>query len=872
MSTTELATVAEPRLPSGMLPRFGLFYRLSGLRFFFRNLRMDEASTERIRTASARGPVVYVLHTRSVLDWLALNRVLVDRGLPLPVVTNGMDARPWMRTADAWRAWWRALGKKDSDPVASGYLTQVIAEGKPSCVFLLPPRESLLRSAEPDPLPSLLAAQARCGCDVQVVPVVVLWNRFPEPARTEVGRFLLGTEDHPGILGKLIALAKGRGGGDAIVQVGESVPLGEFVARYADEEPARQVKTLRLVLRRYLYREAQVVRGPRSRPRGWIKRQVLESRGVKELVAREAAATGRPAAKVTARVEKTFDHVAAQFNFTVVSVVALLCRLIWNRIYSGIDVRTQDLDRIRDALRAGTPVLVPCHRSHLDYLLISSLLYEHDIVIPHIVAGENLSFFPLGSIFRRCGAFFIRRSFSGDRIFPVVFARYLHELIRMEVPIEFFIEGGRSRTGKLLPPKLGVMSMIMEGAAGAQPGRAVTFLPIYVGYEQIAEERAYARELGGAKKEKEDVGQVVKATGVLAKRYGKVYLRVGEPLRADEILGGEPWTEMGKARRNEVLMAAGEKLLHRINTEAVALPTALVALAILAHPRRGLRHTELRARVERLRAFLAAANVREGAGMDDVDGLIAEALARFAAEKSLQRVEGGDEVVYTVVPERRVTLEYYKNSLLHAFVPAAYQAAALRRLGDDADPVELARLFRLQQFLLRYEFVLDPDADTDMLEARAIAALGAYGALEVVPTLPPDDAAAVDDHGRGAPLPAQTPVARVRVADRARLAEIANLTANFLESYLLVLRLLEREPGALPAKELPRKAQALGKTMLAAEELRRPEALSLANLENAVRAFTEDGVLVAEDGALRAVPGEVETWTRELQALLPRED
>jgi glycerol-3-phosphate O-acyltransferase len=870
--------VESPRVPSGMLPRFGLFYRLSGLNFFFRNLRLDPASCARITAAAARGPVVYVLHTRSVLDWLALNRVLVDSGLPLPVLTNGMDARPWMGLADAWRAWldgFRAHG--NPEPVRSGYLTQVVAEGRPTCVFLLPPRESLLRSEEPDPLPALLEAQARCrseggDCDVQVVPVVVLWNRFPEPARTEVGRFLLGTEDHPGVLGKLLALAKGRGGGDAVVQAGEAVPLGEFVARYEGEPLERQVKTLRLALRRFLYREAQVVRGPRSRPRGWIRRQVLESRQVRELVAREAAATGRPAAKVARKVEATLDHVAARFSFGVVSFVALMCRLIWNRIYSGIDVRDEDLDRIRDALRAGTPVLVPCHRSHLDYLLISSLLYERDIVIPHIVAGENLSFFPLGAIFRRCGAFFIRRSFTGDRIFPVVFARYLHELIRQEVPIEFFIEGGRSRTGKLLPPKLGVLSMILEAAAGAQAGRAVTFLPIYVGYEQIAEENAYARELAGARKEKENVGQVVKATGVLTKRYGKVYLRVGEPLRSEEILQGETWAELGKARRNELLMAAGERLLHRINVEAVALPTALVALAVLAHPRRGLRHDELRARVDRLRDFLAAANVREGSGMDHLDGIVEEAVTRFVAERQLQRVEGA-EVVYRVVPERRVNLEYYKNSLLHAFAPAAYYAAALRAVGDEADPAEVARLFRLQQFLLRYEFVLDPDADTDMLEARAIAALGAYGALEVVPGLPPTDAEpTVDDHARGAPLPAHAPVARVRVADGARLAEIANMTANFLESYLLVARTLARETAPVPAKELPRRALALGRTMLAADELRRPEALSLLNLENAVRAFTEEGVLVVEDGAARANRDELETWIRELGRLLPRED
>ena len=835
---------------SGMLPRFGVLYRALGLPFFFRNLRMDPHSQARVREAAARGPVVYALHTRSALDWLALNRVLQDHALPLPVYTNGIDARPWMPLGPAWDAWLAGLrGPTPPDAITSGWLRDTVAHGETTCVFLLPPRESVLRTAEPDALPALLDAQAASARPVQILPVVVLWNRSPEPARTEVGRFLLGTEDHPGVLGKLLALAKGQGTGDALVQIGEPVSLAEYVDRAAAETPARRLKGLRIMLRRYLYREAQVVRGPRSRPHAWVRRQVLQGRAVQELIAREAQATGASPQSVSSKVARTFDHIAARFAFPVVQVVAITCRLIWNRIYSGIDVRPDDLERIREALRAGTPVLVPCHRSHLDYLLISSLLYERDIVIPHIVAGENLSFFPLGALFRRCGAFFVRRSFSGDRVFPVVFGAYLRELIRMEVPIEFFIEGGRSRTGKLLPPKLGVLGMVMDAAMEAREGRAVTFLPIYVGYEQIAEERAYARELAGARKEKENVTQVVKATGVLTKQYGKVFLRVGAPLRASDIASPEAWAEAPKAVRNEILAATGERLLHRINAEAVALPTALVALAILAHPRAGLRERDLRARADRLRAFLAAANVQEGGGMQHLDGILAEALGRFTQDRLLQRITDGTEVVWKVVPERRVTMEYYKNTLLHAFVPAAYYAAALRTaITTDppaADPAaEVGRLFRLQHFGLRQEFVLDPDADSATLQARAVDALVAYGALE-----PPTDG-----------LPA--------IRDRERLEEIANLTANFLEAYLVVLRAVAASERPVPAKDVPRRAQALGRTMLAADELRRPEAMGLVNLENATRAFREAGVL-REDGdglSLDAATGV--PWERDLRRLL----
>jgi glycerol-3-phosphate O-acyltransferase len=833
---------------AAMLPTFGLAWFLLGLPIFLRTLRMEPHSVERVRRAADTGPIVYVLHTRSVVDWLALNRVLAQSGLPLPVFTNGVDATPWMPLADQWRALQRRIrGEVPAfDPITSGWLSDCIASGRPTCIFLTPQldlRDLVVRRDEPDPVPALLEAQARTDRPVQVVPIVVIANRSPEPSHREVGSFILGLEDIPGSFGKLAAIATQ---GDALVQAGDPIPLTDFVRRYGTEPRMRQVKVLRLALRRWLYREARVVRGPRSRPYDHVRRQVLESQPIAELVHRESAATGKPPERVRAEVAKTYDRIAARFSFPVVRVFAATVRQIWNRIYSGIDVRPEDIDRIREALRTGTPVLVPAHRSHLDYLLISSLLYEHDVVIPHIVAGDNLSFWPLGSLFRRSGAFFIRRSFTGDRVFPVVFARYVRELVHMEVPIEFFVEGGRSRTGKLLPAKLGVLGMVLDGAAQAtRADRDVTFLPIYIGYEQIAEERVYARELSGARKEKESVQQVAKAAGVLKNRYGKVYLRVGEPLTAREIFAGEDWMTLSKDRRHEVLLRAGERILHRINAQAVALPTAIVALAVLAHPRRGLRHADLRARVERVRAFLAAEGIAEGGGVSHVDGLLDEALSRFAKGRMITELVEESGRVYSIVPDKRVTLEYYKNSVLHAFALAALYAGAVRALGADVvDRAAVSRLFRLQHFLLRYEFVLDPDVDEETLEARAVHGLEAYGAL-------------IQDGDT------------LRVADKGRTGEMANLVANFLESYLLVLRAARHAKGPRSPKDLPREALAFGKTLLAVEELTRPESLNLVNLENAVRAFSEEGVLRRlSDGRVELAPEPAATYSEALARLL----
>ncbi|HJN72742.1 MAG TPA: 1-acyl-sn-glycerol-3-phosphate acyltransferase [Myxococcota bacterium] len=841
---------------SAMLRVWGVCYYLFGFAYFFRKLRLTQPSGERVRQALGRGPVVYVLHTRSIVDYLALNEVLRRRRLPLADYGTGISMTAFMPLVDAipmlWhKVVWFAKNGRLPNPVDVGWLSRAVARGSNAAVFLKPDqkwRDFFTPPSWPDPVPALLQAQEHSERPVQLLPVVVIWQREPERARRQTMRWLLGTEESQGSFAKLLGVALGHR--RAVVQVGEAVDVAEYRERFADEEGPSLAKRLRLMLRRYLFREQQVVRGPALKSPAWTRRLVLNSNRVGSLVDAEAEATRRPVASIQREVLKTYDKMAARFSFGAIRPAEVITSFLWNSIFRGIDVRLEDVEKIRQAARSGVAVLVPSHRSHLDYVLLSSVLNEHDVVIPHIIAGDNLSFFPLGFFFRRLGAIFIKRSFKGERIFPTLFSAYLTHLFREGYTVEFFIEGGRSRTGKCLPPKLGILGHTVDAGVEARLGRTlgeVSYLPISITYEQVAEEGPYARELAGESKRPEDLGALVRAARVVLKQYGRVYVRVGEPVKLAEALADCDWSSMDRAEKREVLSGLGETIIHQIDRQTVVLPTALVALALLAQSRPGVPGQVLQARVERFRTLLVEAGAEMSRSLEDPDWAREIAMKRFCDAKMVEELTGADDVVFRPVADQRVTLEYYKNGVLHFLLPASMMCSEIRARGNDRfRPSELQDALRFQLFLLRYEFFLDPEhAEEDLIDLalRQLVAVGAAQELED---------------------------GQWEVVERARVSELAELTLNFLESYYLVLRALPQlKHRDLARNELAREVQKIGRQFLAVQDIRRPEATSLVNLENALKAFAEDGVYTLKaDGGFVTNPDAGRHYVEKLRRLM----
>ena len=414
------------------------------------------------------------------------------------------------------------------------------------------------------------------------------------------------------------------------------------------------------------------------------------------------------------------------------------------------------------------------------------------------------------------------------------------QLIAEGFSIEFFLEGGRSRTGKALPPKYGLLSMVFDSALKLR-GTKVKLVPISIGYERIIEERSFVHELSGGDKQSENVGDLIKSSSILRSKWGRLYVQFGEIIDFDDVreelmrrAGSEfPGEEtITPDRQRNAVRALAHKVMYSINEVTVVTPAALVATALLSHQKRGMTRASLLTACQDLLATLDVMDARIAHQLRIGDARIREdtideALHLFLDARLIIAHDTGPEPIYTIDSERRIALEYYQNTIIHFFVPRALIAAAL--LVDMDQWVDIARLNdRVQQLsrLFKHEFIYRTDATFDEIFEDALRDMDKDGEVEV------REGYAQASEG----------------AMRHRLERYAMMLQTFFESYLLALRGAEIIlDGPIPKKEWYKRTLALGQQMYLAGEIERRESLSKLKLETALKAL-QDYKLVQLNG------------------------
>jgi glycerol-3-phosphate O-acyltransferase len=827
-------TLRAAHAPAARTGHYGPFARWL-LSRMFRSIQFPDEARNALRAAAVRGSLVYVLRSSSLLHLLFFNWAFWRVRLPIARAATGLGYRIFAPFARWYLGGEQVRPPPGAQDKSAAQVVEAVRQGESALVFLRMPRT--LPSAVAvlaDPFPGLVALQREQASRlIQLVPITLIWRRRPRKLRGGLRDFLFGDPDEPGAIRSFLAFVLHRK--QAIIKVGTPIDLAAVTAEQPEAGAGRIARQVRGALYQHLAREARVVTGPPLKSAQRVIDQTLNDLQLRRTLAELARERGRADDSLDRQARRNLKEIAARYNPFAVDVLKQIVNWIFTRIYDGVDVDEAGMKRLGEASARAPLVLCPSHKSHFDYMILSVVCDDYGLQPPHIAAGDNLNFWPVGRFLRMGGAFFIRRSFKGDRVYGAVMQAYVKRLLRDGFTQEFFVEGGRSRTGKLLPPKLGMLTLEVEAwLTGVRSD--VYFAPISISYEKIAEARSYQRELMGGEKQKEDAKALLGATRVLRTRQGRITIRVDDPISLKGLFeerGVDPRNHTPEERR-ALVRALGLRIAAGINRATPLAPVGLVSAVLLSHDRRGMSEEEVLARAEFLHQTALDAGARAPAwqmsgrkpGLPPASlrdsGLVQRALLRMAADGQIRLQEAGGQRFYSVVEERRMALDYHKNAILHFLVAPAILALAVRSFGGQRAPVAqvMQRARELSRFL-KHEFIFEPGRTLESTVEEMLQLLVRWGIVQRdgddVVTMP----------------------AGVRMGQF-----LGDLLRPFLEGIWVAVDALDVLLAApMASKDWTRQALDRGRAAWLAGRVRRIESLSKATLENSLAMLREREVV-----------------------------
>ena len=434
-------------------------------------------------------------------------------------------------------------------------------------------------------------------------------------------------------------------------------------------------------------------------------------------LARLAEQTGRRFIDVQAQADEYLEEMAAAHGRLAIDTFNRFGHFLLRAYDIGVDA--EQLEALRALNRTHTLVFLPNHRSYLDPFVVRSTLLAHGFAANHCFAGNNMSWWPMGEWTRRTGNIILRRSIGDDSLYKFVLRQYLGYLVDKRLNLEWYIEGGRTRTGKLRQPKFGLLTYMVDaiedtppdarvdgGSAGDE--RDVYLVPISIVYDGLPEVTSLISEQQGTAKKPEGISWLLNYPRSTGDGFGKVHLCVGEPLslrRALAAADAAPAPEAGRQRRLRVEKVAFE-VCHRINRATPVTSTALVTLALLGVDDRALTLDELRRVIEPYLRYFERRKILVTGDLA-ATGELRGALDWLTSRGIVMAYEGGVEPVWGISPERHLEAAFYRNSIVHLLVDRAVVelvlAAATQgriELENDAwdEALRLRDLFKFEFF------------------------------------------------------------------------------------------------------------------------------------------------------------------------------
>ncbi|KAL7387853.1 hypothetical protein ABVT39_002611 [Epinephelus coioides] len=629
-------------------------------------------------------------------------------------------------------------------------------------------------------------------------------------------------------------------------------------------EERRNSSDLRYALRCYT---PVVYKGVTPCTSSMLKSMVLQSDQIHHVINQVSKETGKAADDLQEEASAILEEMAHSQQLSTVRFFAFTLSKVFKTLFRSICVNEEGIQRLQQAIQEHPVVLLPSHRSYMDFLLMSYILYTYDLALPVIAAGMDFMGMKfVGEMLRMSGAFFIRRSFGGDKLYWAVFSEYVRTILKNGfAPVEFFLEGTRSRTAKSLTPKLGLLNIVMDPFLKGEVFD-VNVVPVSISYERILEETLYARELLGIPKPKESTSGLIKARKVLSEDYGSIHVYFGQPVSVRSLAQGK----VNRCQFNLVprhiprrpdqdvhsfVNDSAYRLVRAQEENMVLKPWVLLASLLLQNQaegqKQGMALDELTAQAVWLRdlsrqygAFLhwpdhVPPSEVVSSSLSLHQGLvrICEGRVQLAVEQERPATQG--EPRSTVTPEEELMSQAviilscasYRNQALHVFLRPALLASAIHTAASNQKQ-EVFNSFSFLRNMFSNEFILCPGATVQDFE-EACYLLVKTGALQVTQQ-------------------------EVLVTERGQrtLGFLTNLLDPFLQGYQVVCRFLcEEATEALTEKQfIPAVRKFIIKHLLAGR-LRYMEVLSSDLQKNSLAALLRLGAVRkikgAEQGTLK---------------------
>ena len=696
------------------------------------------------------------------------------------------------------------------------------------------------------------AVRANPQLAVQVVPVSIFVGRAPA---SESGWFRVLFSENWGMVGRFRRLlAVVLNGRDTIVQFSEPILLRDVVNEGLNVE--RTVRKASRVMRARFAKLRTAVIGADLSHRRTLIDAVMNAESVRDALRSTATRESLSLERAEGRARSYAWEIAADYSHPTVRSASFVLRTIWTKLFNGIHVH--HFDTLRQAAPGHEIIYVPCHRSHMDYLLLSYLLYENGIVPPHIAAGVNLNLPFIGSLLRKGGAFFLRRSFKANALYSAVFTEYVRQLFQRGVSLEYFIEGGRSRSGRMLEPRAGMLAMTLKSfLAGAR--RPVLFQPVYIGYERLLEGKSYIGELSGKAKEKESLLGLARSLKLLRERYGRVAVSFGEPIELLSFLDQRvpDWRDDANREDRPAWFAQtvdqlADQIATNINRSADVNPVNLLALALLATPKHAMTEEDLGRQIELIQRLLTTVAYSERVTVCALSGL--EVIRYGEQMRVIERVKHPLGDLLRAEGEQGVMLSYFRNNVLHLLAAPGWVACCFlnnRRL-------QRATVVRLGRFIypfIQSELFLPWDGDGFVAELeKSIAEFLALGLLEE------------EDDGKHLRR-------RVGQTDEAyRLRVLAMSLSQAFERYYIALALLVKcGPRALTSAQLETQCQHTAQRLSLLHTQAAPEFFDRSLFRGFINTLKTHRIVWLDEQARLDFGAELDTMASDARLILSRD-